>query len=297
MTNLLIIGSTGQLGWELCRQGEDQGFDLISLDLPEFDITDQAAVFRTVLQSNADLVVNASAYTAVDKAESEPELAFAVNCDGPSYLASACAETGIPLIHVSTDYVFDGQKEGPYLETDPVCPIGVYGKSKAEGEEKVRSNLKEHIIIRTSWLYGVHGNNFVKTVLRLGKEKDELGVVDDQYGCPTYAADLAEAILKITSHIGEGKSIPWGTYHYCGGGSTTWYGFASKIFAIAKEYENLKIKKVIPIKTSEYPTPAKRPKNSIMDCAALERNFGIVPEAWDMSLKRMLNEYYHHIDL
>ena len=289
---LLITGSKGQLGWELCRQGKDQGYDLIPLDLPEFDITDKSAVYNAVRRSNAGIVINASAYTAVDKAESEIDIAFAVNRDGASYLASACAEVHIPLIHISTDYVFDGSKEGPYLETDPVTPIGVYGKSKAEGEDEVRSNLKEHIIIRTSWLYGVHGNNFVKTMLRLGKEREELRVVDDQYGCPTFAADLAEAILTIASFIEKGENISWGTYHYCGGGSTTWYGFALKIFEIAKTYDTLKLIKLIPITTSEYAKPARRPANSIMDCALLERNFGITPKPCDESLTRMITELY-----
>jgi len=290
---LLVTGSDGQLGWELCRQGKDRGYDLIPLDLPVFDITDQHAVYSAVSRSNADIVINAAAYTAVDKAESEIDIAFAVNRDGPSYLASACAEVHIPLIHISTDYVFDGSKEGPYLETDLAAPIGVYGKSKAEGEDKVRSNLKEHIIIRTSWLYGVHGNNFVKTMLRLGKEREELRVVDDQHGCPTFAADLAEAVLTVASLIDKGEIISWGTYHYCGDGRTTWFSFASKIFEIAKTYDTFKLKKLIPISTSEYPTPAKRPANSVLDCTLLERNFGISPKPWSESLARMISELYH----
>jgi dTDP-4-dehydrorhamnose reductase len=293
---LLITGSKGQLGWELCRRGKDRGYDLIPLDLPEFDITDKSAVFDTVTRSRADLVVNAAAYTAVDRAESEIDIAFAVNRDGPSCLASACSDVHIPLIHVSTDYVFDGCKNGPYLETDLVAPVGIYGKSKAEGEAEVSRNLKEHIIIRTSWLYGVHGNNFVKTMLCLGREREELRVVDDQHGCPTFAADLAEAILTIASFIERGENMSWGTYHCCGGGSTTWYGFASKIFEMAKGYDTLRLKKVIPVTTSEYPTPAKRPANSIMDCTLFERNFGIAPKAWDESLSRMLDSYFHGSD-
>ena len=289
---LLVIGSNGQLGWELCRQAKERGFDLVPLDLPEFDITKQDAVYSAVSQSNAYIVINAAAYTAVDKAESEPELAFAVNRDGPSYLASACAEVHIPLLHVSTDYVFDGKKTGPYLETDPVAPIGVYGKSKAEGEVEVRRKLKEHIILRTSWLCGVHGNNFVKTMLRLGREREELRVVDDQHGCPTFAADLAEAILTIVSIIEKADNIFWGTYHYCGGGSTTWFGFASKIFEIAKTYDTLKLKKVIPITTSEYPTPANRPANSVLDCSLLKQEFNISSPLWEQSLVRMITEYY-----
>ena len=165
---ILVTGANGQLGWELSRGGTRKGFDILALDRATLDITDQSAVNREVSGSGASVVVNAAAYTAVDQAESEPELAYAVNRDGPAYLASACAEAGVPLFHISTDYVFDGRKKSPYVETDAVSPLGVYGKSKAEGEVEVRSLLRQHIIVRTSWVYGVHGNNFVKTMLRLG---------------------------------------------------------------------------------------------------------------------------------
>ena len=289
---ILAIGSNGQLGWELCTRGKNHGFDITPLDIPEFDITDHAVVKKAVKQPDISLVINASAYTAVDKAESEPELAFAINRNGPAYLASSCAEAGIPLIHISTDYVFDGTKEGPYLETDPVSPLGVYGKSKAEGEAKVRDILKEHIIIRTAWLYGIHGNNFVKTMLRLGKEKETLRVVADQYGCPTCAADLAEAILTIAGQIKERHDIHWGTYHYCAEGKTTWHGFAEKIFELARQYDSFSIKKVEPIATAEYPTPAKRPLNSVMDCSMLTKNFGVSPAQWHESLLSMVYEMF-----
>ncbi len=289
---LLIIGSNGQLGWELCRQAKEKSFDILPLDLPEFNITDKSAVLNAVFQSNADLVINAAAYTAVDKAESEPDIAYSINSNGPSYLATACVNAGIPLIHVSTDYVFDGKKQGAYCETDTCCPIGVYGKSKAKGEENIRSLLKEHIIIRTSWLCGVHGNNFVKTMLRLAREREEISVVNDQHGCPTFAFDLADAILTIAEKISRKTDIPWGTYHYCGAEGTTWYGFAKKIFEIAKEYEDLKLKTLNRITTAEYPTPAKRPENSIMDCMALKKNFGIETRPWEDSLKLMLCRLY-----
>lgn len=285
---LLIIGSNGQLGWELCKRGGKRGFDIIALDLPEFDINDASAVKKEVSQADASIIINAAAYTAVDKAESEPELAFAVNCNGPAHLASSCAKAGIPLIHISTDYVFDGNKKGPYLETDPVSPIGVYGKSKVDGEIEVRGHLKEHIILRTAWLYGIYGNNFVKTMLRLGKEKEMLRVVADQYGCPTYAADLADAILKIASQINEGRDIAWGTYHYCGKGVTTWHGFTEAIFNEAKKHDSFKVKKVVPISTKEYPTPAKRPANSALDCSLITKHFGISPKPWAESLARMI---------
>jgi dTDP-4-dehydrorhamnose reductase len=289
---LLITGSNGQLGWELCRQGGKRGFSIVPLDMPEFDITDQASVRSAVSMADPDLVINAAAYTAVDKAESEQEAAFSVNRDGPYYLAGACAEKDIPFMHISTDYVFDGCKDGSYCEMDEISPIGIYGKSKAEGEEKIRRNLKEHIIIRTSWLYGVHGNNFVKTMLNLGREREEIRVVADQFGCPTFAADLAGAILDIAIRINNGQKNSWGTYHYCGGGRTTWFGFASKIFEIARVYDSFILDKVTPIKTSEYPTPAKRPFNSVMDCTSLEREFGICPPAWEDSLSCMLETLF-----
>ena len=289
---VLVIGANGQLGRELSMKGKEQGFDIIPLDLPGFDITDPSAVKKGVNQAGVSLVINAAAYTAVDQAESEPELAFAVNCDGLAHLASSCVEVGIPLIHISTDYVFDGSKKGPYFETDRVYPLGVYGRSKAAGETEVRDHLRKHIILRTAWLYGVHGQNFVKTVLRLGREKEVLRVVTDQYGCPTYAADLAEAILAIAVQIGEGRNISWGTYHYCGKGVTTWHGFAEAIFDLAKQNDSLMVKKVVPITTAEYPTPAKRPANSVLDCSLITRHFGISSRQWQESLANMINRYY-----
>ncbi len=289
---ILVIGGSGQLGWELCKKGSSQGFDIVSLDIPGFDITDYRSVKKAVCRTGASLVINAAAYTAVDQAESEPELAFAVNRDGPLHLASTCAEIKIPLIHVSTDYVFDGAKSGPYLETDTVSPLGVYGKSKAAGEAAVMDCLSEHIIIRTSWLYGVHGSNFVKTMLRLGREKEELRVVADQYGCPTYAADLAGGILSIARQIDKRHDIKWGTYHYCGSGATSWHGFAEKIFDLAGKYDSFTVKKIEPVTTVSYPTPARRPVNSVLDCSLLNKNFGISPPPWQESLDAMLRKYF-----
>jgi dTDP-4-dehydrorhamnose reductase len=236
------------------------------------------------------LVVNAAGYTAVDEAESEPELAFAVNRDGPAYLASACEKVGIPLVHISTDYVFDGQKKGAYLETDPVSPLSVYGKSKAAGEVAVREHLPEHVILRTSWVYGIHGHNFVKTMLRLGREREVVQVVADQYGCPTYAADLAETILRAAAQVLEGRQVHWGTYHYCGKGVTSWHGFAGAILNLAKEHIQLKVKRIEPITTAEYPTQAKRSVNSALDCSLFESRFGLASTPWNESLTRMLHK-------
>ena len=289
---VLVTGADGQLGWELGNRGKEHGLDIVSVDLPDFDITRSSDIQKTVEQTGASLVINAAAYTAVDQAEKEIDLAYKVNRDGPAYLASVCAAAGIPLIHISTDYVFDGDKESPYLETDPVSPLGAYGRTKAAGEAEVRAGLYEHIILRTAWLYGVHGNNFVKTMLRLGREKESLSVVADQYGCPTYAADFAEAILTISEKHRDNHKLIWGTYHYCGNGMTTWYDFAKQIFKLAKGFDSTGLKEVVPVKTKEYPTPAKRPANSVLDCSLFIKNFGVRPRPWKDSLADMIESYY-----
>jgi len=285
---ILVTGANGQVGWELARRGARKGFDILALDHATLDITDSSAVNREVSGSGPSVVVNAAAYTAVDQAESESELAFAANRDGPAYLASACAEAGIPLVHISTDFVFDGEKKGPYLETDQDSPLSVYGKSKAAGEVAVRERLREHIILRTSWVYGVHGRNFVKTMLRLGREKDVIQVVADQYGCPTYAADLADAILKIAAQMQDNSEITWGTYHYCGKGVTSWHGLGEATLSLAKKYTSLRVKTIEAIRTAEYPTPAKRPFNSALDCSLVEKTFNIHPKPWRESLAQMI---------
>jgi dTDP-4-dehydrorhamnose reductase len=287
-----IIGSNGQLGWELVRKAEARGLKILSLDYPEIDIGDPASVDSRIESPEIDFIINAAAYTAVDRAESEPEVAFAVNREGPAHLSDRCRKRGIPLIHVSTDYVFDGTKPGAYIEGDPVAPLGVYGESKAAGEAEVRNRLPEHVILRTAWLCGVHGHNFVKTILKLGRERDTLKVVSDQFGCPTFAADLAEAILEVVCQAKKYRSVKWGTYHYCGAGKTTWHGFATAIFEAAGQYEKFAVKEILPISTAEYPTPVKRPANSVLDCSKIERNFGIRPPPWRESLDRMIRQLY-----
>ncbi|UCH22428.1 MAG: dTDP-4-dehydrorhamnose reductase, partial [Deltaproteobacteria bacterium] len=237
------------------------------------------------------VVINAAAYTDVDSAEQESGSAFAVNRDGPSYLAARCEQIKVPLIHISTDYVFDGRKKGAYLESDPVSPLGVYGRSKAEGESLIIDCLREHVIIRTSWLYGSHGSNFVKKMLTLGRDEEIIRVVADQHGCPTYAADLAEVILLIAAKIeNDGPIDWWGTYHYCGEGQTTWHAFAEAIFEIAKKYDSFAVKEVLPVSTAEYPTPAPRPANSVLDCSKIGKTFGIQPRPWRESLVEMIEK-------
>jgi dTDP-4-dehydrorhamnose reductase len=289
---LLLVGSNGQLGWELVNAAKGCGLDCDGIDTPQFDLRDQEAVERTVRQREFSLIVNAAAYTAVDKAELERNEAFAVNAEGPGLLALVCAQRHLPLIHISTDYVFDGNKRSPYIESDPICPIGIYGESKAGGEKAVRETLESHIILRTSWLYSSHGNNFVKTILRLAKEKEELKVVADQYGCPSYAADLAAAILFLAKQIRSRGSVQWGVYHYCGHGVTTWHEFAEKICELARNYCPLRVKRVKAIPTVEYPTPARRPPYSALDCSKIESVFGIQPRPWQESLAEMIGKMF-----
>ncbi len=285
---LLIIGSKGQLGSELVRKCKRNDFSFLALDLPEFNITDLSQVEKTLAVFKPSIVFNASAYTNVDKAETDLAIAFSVNSDGPANLAIYCDKNRIPIIHISTDYVFDGSKGQAYTESDPVSPLGVYGKSKEEGESKLRSILKQHIILRTSWLYGAYGNNFLKTMLRLGNEKKIIKVVSDQYGCPTCAADLAEAVVDISKQITQNPKIFWGTYHYCGLGITTWHKFAKAIFEIAGQYQNYKVSSVEAITTAQYPTRTKRPAFSALDCNLINKNFGITQKPWQGSLKKTI---------
>lgn len=286
---ILVTGSKGQLGFELIRQGDRFDVEMVGVDLPKTDISDKSAVIRTLSSVRPAAVINAAAYTAVDKAESDQETAFAVNRDGAANLAEASAEAGIPLIHISTDFVFDGKKRMPYIETDPVSPLNIYGKSKAEGEDAVRSRHAEHLIIRTSWLYGVFGNNFVKTMLRLGAENPLLRVVADQQGCPTSAADLAEALLTLAVRIWDRNGVPWGTYHYSGRGITTWHSFTEKILELARPYGRIRAERVEAVSTTDYTTPAKRPPFSALDCGQIQNTFGIIPRPWQESLKIVID--------
>jgi len=288
--DILLTGAQGQLGWELQRRALAAGLTVDASDRDDLDITDAASVRARLAAVRPALVVNAAAYTAVDKAESDREAAFAVNRDGPANLARACAEHAIPLIHVSTDYVFDGSRPGAYTEDDPVAPLGVYGVSKFDGEEAVRTACPRHVILRTAWVYGVHGHNFVKTMLRLGRERETLRVVDDQHGCPTFAGDLADAVLAIAARLraGDVPADGWGTFHCTGSGHTTWCGFAREIFSQVAPRGD-RVPEVQGIASSEYPTPARRPANSVLDCSRLERVYGIRLRDWRPALAEMLD--------
>jgi dTDP-4-dehydrorhamnose reductase len=287
--HILVTGADGQLGSELMRRAAGHNVAATGLTITNLDITDARAVRQRVIVGGITAVVNAAAYTAVDKAESEQALAYAVNRDGTANLATACAEAEVPLIHVSTDYVFDGTKPAPYTEDDPVHPVSVYGASKEAGERVLRESWPYHVILRTAWVYSPFGHNFVKTMLRLARERDTLRVVADQRGCPTAAGDLAEAILNIVRMINRETSIPWGTYHYCGAGSTTWHGFAVAIMELAAPVLGRKVQ-VIPIATADYPTPASRPANSVLDCSRIRQRLGIELRSWRKSLAEVMAE-------
>jgi dTDP-4-dehydrorhamnose reductase len=293
---ILLIGNQGMLGRDLQPRLEEAGFSLKGLDIADMDITRSDDILPHFESFGPDLVINCAAYTAVDKAESEAELAYSVNKDGPANLSSACKKIRIPFIHISTDYVFNGNAKRPYREGDPVSPLGAYGRSKWEGEEAVRSLLEQHIIMRTSWLYGVHGHNFVKTIIRLSHEKEEIRVVADQKGCPTWTGDLSDALVILVQRIDKGsREVSWGTYHFCGAGKTSWYELALAVVKEASRRSSLKVLSVLPIPTSDYPTPAKRPMWSVMDCSKIQDTFDIKPKKWEKSLTVMIEKLYENI--
>ncbi len=284
---VLIFGGDGQLGQEFRRLDGRNGYQVIALTRSQADIIQPAAALAAVRDAGAEAVVNAAAYTAVDRAESEPELAFSVNRDGARHVATAGAERGLPVVHISTDYVFDGAKQGAYAPDHPVAPLGVYGASKEAGEQAVRDAYDRHVILRTSWMFGAYGHNFVRTMLRLGAEREEIGVVGDQHGCPTPARDLAAAVLDILPRLGNGR---WGTYHYCGAGRTSWYGFAKQIFDLREGITGAPPPRLRAIATAEYPTAAPRPANSELDCASFAAAFGFAPRPWHDGLAEVLEE-------
>jgi dTDP-4-dehydrorhamnose reductase len=286
---ILATGGGGQVGTELIRRAKPLDTELKALSRAELDITDPEAIHEILETARADLVINAAAYTAVDKAEEESERAFAANAEAPGYIAKACADLGIPLIHISTDYVFQGDKIGSYRETDPVNPLGVYGASKEAGERAVREALDRYVIMRTSWVYAAHGGNFVRTMLRVGAERASLRVVADQKGTPTFAGDIADAALSIAARIFGEEATPWGTYHYTAKGQTTWHGFAEAIFDITGQ--TLDHRPLIEaIATSDYPTPARRPVNSVLDCTKIDANFAPPRRSWHEGLAEVLDE-------
>lgn len=274
---VLVIGADGMLGESLVEILKDS-HEVTEARIEFLDITDKDAIKKVLSSQTPEVVINCAAYTDVDGCEDKKDTAYAVNADGVKNLAVACSARSIKLIHISTDYVFDGKKNDPYLEDDPVNPINEYGRSKLKGEEYIRETLNDHLIVRTQWLYGKGGHNFVKTIIKLSKEKDSLSVVNDQTGCPTYADDLSNAIKNL---VEKGRT---GTYHAANSGSCTWYEFALEILKIAGITT-----KVVPIKTEESARPAMRPANSVLDCGKLKRDTGFTFRPWQKALRECKN--------
>jgi dTDP-4-dehydrorhamnose reductase len=275
---ILIFGARGQVGRELVALATARRTPAIGLARNDASITDEAAVRTAIDVNRPAAVVNAAGYTAVDRAEREPEAATAANVTGPAILASACADAGVPLIHMSTAYVFDGTKKSAYVENDRVAPLGVHGRTKAEGEAKVREIAKRHVILRTSWIYSIYGRNFLRTVLRLAAERDELKMVSDQFGCPTATVDIAEAILVVVRKFAE-KPNTSGTFHFAGSGRTSWHGFAEEIVR-RQAFFTGRMPKVLAIPAAEYPSAGKRPTNGELDSSKFQGTFGFRARPW-----------------
>jgi dTDP-4-dehydrorhamnose reductase len=288
---ILITGAEGQVGKELVSIAKQHGLDVIAAGRAELEITQLKNIESAIQHHKPDLVINAAAYTAVDRAEEEQDIAYAINRDGAENLASVCKEQDIPLLHISTDYVFDGTNSEAYSEMDAVSPLGIYGISKWQGEEAIRQKLPQHIILRVAWVFGAQGNNFVKTMLRLAKDRDELNVISDQFGGPSPAKDIAKTLISLAETYQKEKTLEWGTYHYCGTEKTNWCNFSKEIFTQAKEKGLInKEIKVHAITTAEYPVPAKRPANSMLNCSKLKNTFGIEMPSWKKALNEVLIE-------
>jgi dTDP-4-dehydrorhamnose reductase len=285
---VLICGAGGQVGHELMRHAP-AWVEAIGLDSAALDITDAQAVKRSVETIRPELIINAAAYTAVDKAESDTQRAYAVNRDGVAWLAREAERLAIPLFHISTDYVFAGDADEPYLETDATGPTGIYGHSKLAGELELAANCSRHLILRTSWVFGSHGSNFVKTMLRLGRERGELSVVADQRGCPTSANSIALALWRLADDYRQRGGLTWGCYHFSGQPACSWHGFAEEIFRQASHMGLLaRAPNVKAITSAQYPNPAKRPEWSVLNCGKLSRTYGIEPADWRDELHQVL---------
>jgi dTDP-4-dehydrorhamnose reductase len=285
---ILLTGANGQIGREIIDLARILPLQLYFYTREQLDITQCDQIQQKVLQLKPNYIINAAAYTAVDKAETEKKAAFSINAIGACYLADIGRRFDIPLLHISSDYVFDGEKKTAYMEEDKPNPLSIYGQSKWIGEMFIRKIWHKHIILRVSWVFGTYGNNFVKTVIRAAQEKFALHVVSDQRGAPTYAGDIAKTLLKIVAYLDEGQT-DWGTYHYTGTPVTNWYEFAKKIVDKASIQHKLVLKNIFPISAVEYPTIANRPYNSQLACTKLAQLFNIVPNDWADGLMKVVN--------
>lgn len=282
---VLVTGSYGQVGHCLTEQLKAVTSEVKAIDRDVLDITDRVEVFRLVKEFKPTVIINAAAHTAVDKAEDEVDLSYAINRDGPKYLAEAAQSVGAAILHISTDYVFAGNKQGLYQEDDATDPQGVYGASKLAGEQEVIKACEKHIILRTAWVFGEFGNNFVKTMLRLGKERDSLSIVGDQFGGPTYAGDIAATLINFAQKIEKDSDFEFGVYHFSGLPHVSWYEFADTIFSKAVEQGVIeRAPKLASIITSEYPTPAKRPENSKLNTDKVCKVLDIKSSDWIAAL-------------
>lgn len=285
---VLITGALGQVGQELMLSAP-ASWQVSGFGSKELDISDAQKVLDTVQQLQPQLIINAAAYTAVDQAESDQSRAYAVNQHGAHNLAQAAQSIDCPLLHISTDYVFDGQHNQPYTEHDTAAPNSVYGDSKWQGEQAITAICRKHIILRTSWVFGLHGNNFVKTMLRLGQERDALSIVSDQVGGPTSARSIAQALWLIAQQYQSSDDCLWGTYHFSGAPTCSWYDFAEEIFVQAAALQLIaKAPELKPINTHDYPTPAQRPAYSVLDNTKLNEHLNIMQSHWKTELALML---------
>lgn len=290
MRRILITGGTGQVGNELLRCRWPSDIELIAPTRQELDLSDCDSVGHYIAEGDFCAVINSGAYTAVDRAESDILTAWKVNALAPAAIAAATMRSGIPVIHVSTDYVFDGTKKGLYVEDDPVAPLGVYGASKEAGEQAVRTGNPRHVILRTAWVFSAHGTNFVKTMLRLAQERALVKVVNDQQGSPTAASDIASTLALISHRLIGDERSPVGTYNFVNVGDATWYDFASEIFEVRRSAGH-KVPNLVPIETRDYPTPAQRPANSRLSTEKLRRDFDVEPSHWTEALRRVLASF------
>ncbi|MCQ4296701.1 dTDP-4-dehydrorhamnose reductase [Pseudomonas stutzeri] len=290
---ILVCGAGGQVGRELVERAVGFGLEALAPTRAQLDISKPEQV-AAAMRQRPKLIINAAAYTHVDNAESHSEQAYAVNRDGARHLAEAAAHAGIPLFHISTDYVFSGEADHPYTDGDATGPTGVYGASKLAGEEAIRARLPAHLILRTSWVYGVHGHNFVKTMLRLARQRDALGVVSDQIGCPTQAGTIASVLLELARRHAAGAELAWGVYHYSGAPACSWYDFAAEIFRQGEAAGLIERQPTVsPIATAQYPTPARRPAWSVLDCSRFESTFGLKLHAWQDDLADVIATLQH----
>lgn len=293
---LLISGANGQVGWELSRQAKYYDFECVSFNRNEMDITNHTELIEKLRTEKPNIFINAAAYTAVDNAEQEKDMALEVNSNAVHNIAQLCQEQSIFLIHISTDYVFSGSQIKPYIESDGTNPLNVYGKTKLEGEDHIRSTINNHIILRTSWVFGIHGKNFLKTIIRLAHEGQNIRVVNDQFGSPTSARSIAETILSICEQYRVDRKLQFGTYHYSGIPISTWYSFAKKVLDVAFDSQYLEsIPRIEAVTSDQYITLSKKPINSSLSCNKIEKVFKIKRSDWEKDIHLVINSLKDNI--